>query len=325
MSVPQNQVVARAALGDVLSGTAKQHVAFFGTVEGVVAQFATDPVAVFAAVGTSRFVGAVDVLAPELVIPAPAHEHVAVLPAKGDVVVLERGAAGVLASANEVLAITPHHHVVAAEGHDVVAQAPAGGDHVVMRAAVEAVALGAPAKGHALGGCCPVHGQVGDAVGVHHSGHAFGLLRGRADGEAVVAVFPALEIGHGAVLPCALVLGRQAPDAVFCLAQLVGLVGAVVNIPAHARHLGKGARDGFTVDLQGVAAAVNQGVYACEARLQHVGVGIGPAFEVVCAVFAFQGVGAGAAVEVVLLFLTGQNIGLAIAEDRLALFYYVVG
>ena len=267
MPVAQNQVVARTALGDVLSGTAKQRVAFFGAVDGVVAQFTADPVAVLAAVGPGRFVGAVDVFTPELIVAPAAHEHVAVLPAKGDVVVLERGAARVLASANEVLAITPHHHVVTAEGHDVVAQTPASGDYVVKGAAVEAVALGAPAKGHALGGCCAVHGQVGDAVGVHHRGDAFGLLRGRADGEAVVAVLPVLEVGHCAVLPCACVLGRQAPDAVFCLAQLVGLVGAVVNIPAHARHLGKGARDGFTAHLQGVGAAVYQGVYACEAGL----------------------------------------------------------
>ena len=235
-------------------------------------------------------------------------------PAKGDVVVLVRGTAGVGAAADEILAITPHHHVVTAKGHDVVAQTPAGGDHVVMRAAVEAVALGAPAKGHALGGCCAVHGQVGDAVGVHHRGDAFGFLRGRADGEAVVAVFPALEVGHCAVLPCTCVLGRQAPDAVFCLAQLVGLVGAVVNIPAHARHLGKGARDGFTAHLQGVGAAVYQGVYACEARLQHVGVGIGPAFEVVCAVVAVQGVGAGAAVEVVFFAGAGKRVGFVVAE-----------
>ena len=314
MPVAQDQVVARAALGDVLPRAAKQHVALSGAVDGVVAQFATDPVAVLAAVGPGRFVGAVDVLTPELVIAPAAHEHVAVFPAKGDVVVLERGAAGVLASANEVFAIAPHHHVVARKGHDVVAQTPASGDHVVKGAAVEAVALGASAKGHALGCCCAVHGQVGDAVGVHHSGHAFGLLRGRADGQAVVTVLPVLEVGHGAVLPCACVLGRQAPDAVFCLAQLVGLVGAVVNVPAHARHLGKGARDGLAVDLEGVAAAVNKGVYACEARLQHVSVGIGPAFEVVCAVFAFQGVGAGAAVEVVFLAGAGKRVGFVVAE-----------
>ena len=314
MPVAQDQVVARTALGDVLSGAAKQRVALSGAVEGVVAQFATDPVAVFAAVGPGRFVGAVDVLTPELVVACAAQQHVAVFPAKGDVVVLVRGTAGVGAAADEILAITPHHHVIARKGHDVVAQTPASGDHVVKGAAVEAVALGTPAKGHALGGCCAVHGQVGNAVGVHHRGDAFGLLRGRADGEAVVAVFPALEIGHGAVLPCACVLGCQAPDAVFCLAQLVGLVGAVVNIPAHARHLGKGARDGFTAHLQGVGAAVYQGVYACEAGLQQVGVGIGPAFEVVCAVFAFQGVGAGAAVEVVFFAGAGKRVGFVVAE-----------
>ncbi len=318
MPIAQDQVVARTALGDILPRPTKQHVASSRTAEGIVAQLSTDPVAAFVAVGPGRFVGAVDVFTPKLVVACAAHEYVAVLATKGNIVVLDRGAGGILAGANEVFAIAPHHHVVARKGHDVVTQPASGGDHVVKGAAVEAITLGAPAKGHALGRCCAIHGQVGHAVGVHHSGHALGLLRWGADAQPVVAVLPVLEVGHCAVLPCACVLGRQAPDTFFGLAQLVGLVGTVVNVATHARHLGKGASDGFAVDLEGVAAAVNKGVYACEAGLQQVGVGIGPAFEVVCAVFAREGVGACAAVEAVFLATACELIGLGVAEVDVA-------